>query len=920
MANLRANRITSTEVFETTGSVQFPPSITTALSVPAGTDFAYGTEPFTIECFIYAPTLAATPGALYSDHIIFSQTVSGTNYLYFAFEPDGTLYWTNTTSGGGTPVESAAGSIVAGKWQHIVACRDSNNILRLFVDGIVVYSGTNTFDFNNTTYNPTIGNYTHGYNALPFTGHISNFRILKGTALYTKNFTPPTRELTAIPNTVLLCCQSTTRANEERTGKTITVNGNAVANELTPGLLTDRVKSGGSSAITGSVEFDGTGDYLLDSTGADGFNGGVGDWTVESWMYCTDASQSDVLVNGLTSSTDRFYINFIGQTLYVGDFNINNIAIGGVKQINSWFHIAVTKSGSTYRAFINGVLIGSSTESLLNSTLTSLQIGYRGSQNYYTKGFISNLRIVKGTAVYTSNFIPPTRELKKLPGTVLLCCKNSNDPTAEETGKTITGYGSLVYNPPELVTDGGFSSASNWPSRGADWTISGGVATINSANSGFDFLGILAPGINGLLYEFKFDISNWTAGRLELSQADSSNIQVPVTGNGSYTFRFLHTGTTNGNIGLYSYTDTTASFNLDNISLKVVPSVPKPPFIPQIGSDGTVEFTGPTKINTPNYFYLSTGTTEQRSRGRGLFGGGYVPGGSTNAIDFINIQSSGISQDFGDLSNNMGSADGKAPCAAASSSRALFASGYTAPAPVNTVEYVTIATASNSTDFGDLSQSRRDLGACASSTRATFGGGTTTGSTSATNIIDYVTIASIGNAVDYGDLTQARRGASSCSSPTRGIWGGGYVSSGSSTYSNTIDYVTISSTGNATDFGDLTIVRGSLTSCSNSTRGIFAGGTTYTAPASTYYNTIDYITISSTGNAADFGDLSTTKHLLASASSSTRGTFAGGGTSYTNTIEYVTILSTGNATDFGDLTVGRISYNGGCSNGHGGLG
>jgi hypothetical protein len=211
------------------------------------------------------------------------------------------------------------------------------------------------------------------------------------------------------------------------------------------------------------------------------------------------------------------------------------------------------------------------------------------------------------------------------------------------------------------------------------------------------------------------------------------------------------------------------------------------------------------------------------------------------------------------------------------------------------------------------------LGACASSTRATFGGGTTTGTTTPTNTIDYVTIASTGNAVDFGDLTQARRAAASCSSTTRGVWGGGYVSNSPTTYSNTIDYVTISSTGNAADFGDLTVVRSLSTSCSNSTRGIFAGGTTYTAPASTFYNTVDYITISSTGNATDFGDLSGTKCGLASASSSTRGTFAGGFPSYTNTIEYVTILSTGNVIDFGDLTVSRFSYNGGCSNGHGGL-
>ena len=99
-------------------------------------------------------------------------------------------------------------------------------------------------------------------NALDLTGHISNLRILNGVKLYTSNFKPPMRELEVTPETTLLCCQSKTDASLEKTGKTITVNGNAVASELTPGILTPVPKAGAGSAITGSVEFDGTGDYL----------------------------------------------------------------------------------------------------------------------------------------------------------------------------------------------------------------------------------------------------------------------------------------------------------------------------------------------------------------------------------------------------------------------------------------------------------------------------------------------------------------------------------------------------------------------------------------------------------------------------------------------------------------------------------
>ena len=119
---------------------------------------------------------------------------------------------------------------------------------------------------------------------------ISNFRIIKGTALYTANFKPPMRELEVTPGTVLLACQSKTDASLEKTGKTITVN-TAVASELTPGLLTPVPKAGAGSAITGSVEFDGsTDDYLKSLQDSSDFEYGTGDFTIEAfiqpWWNC----------------------------------------------------------------------------------------------------------------------------------------------------------------------------------------------------------------------------------------------------------------------------------------------------------------------------------------------------------------------------------------------------------------------------------------------------------------------------------------------------------------------------------------------------------------------------------------------------------------------------------------------------------
>ena len=149
------------------------------------------------------------------------------------------------------------------------------------------------------------------------------------------------------------------------------------------------------------------------------------------------------------------------------------------------------------------------------------------------------------------------------------------------------------------------------------------------------------------------------------------------------------------------------------------------------------------------------------------------------------------------------------------------------------------------------------------------------------------------------------------SSPTRGVFAGGNPGSGP-LLDDTIDYVTIASAGNATDFGNMTQAMREIAGSSSSTRGLIAGG--YVSPAN--INNIEYITIATTGNATDFGDLHTAVSGLSGTSNGTRGVFAGG--SYINNIQYVTIATTGNASDFGDLTAPRMLYDG-TSDSHGGL-
>ena len=324
-------------------------------------------------------------------------------------------------------------------------------------------------------------------------------------------------------------------------------------------------------------------------------------------------------------------------------------------------------------------------------------------------------------------------------------------------------------------------------------------------------------------------------------------------------------------------------------------------------------FQGGAGFTSQNWLTLPKGTTTERNQtgGRGLIK-------MESGINYITISSLGNSQDFGDTTAALNTS------ACASSTRGLFSRGYAHPNYYKTIDYVTIASTGDAKSFGDLTTGESfiyGMGGCASSTRGLFAGGFSAPSPNAAaglKQIHYVTIATLGNSQDFGDLTgNGVRYPGATSSPTRGVFGGGRDSGDAPVYNqNVIHYVTIASLGDAINFGDLTDKLYSMSATGSATRGIFAGGYN---PAGGAINLMDYITISSTGNAQDFGDMSLTRGGVGASSNATRATFAGGSNpSARNNIEYVTIASTGNALDFGDLLA--TMYAGcGCSDSHGGL-
>ena len=226
---------------------------------------------------------------------------------------------------------------------------------------------------------------------------------------------------------------------------------------------------------------------------------------------------------------------------------------------------------------------------------------------------------------------------------------------------------------------------------------------------------------------------------------------------------------------------------------------------------------------------------------RGVFGGYHGPG----AMDYITCDTGSNASDFGNLTSDRG------PGAASDGAYALFGAGYFSSQWHKAIDYVCVATPADATDFGDCTFGKHGLKGISDDVRAIFGGGENSASGGWTNIIDYVTVQTPGDASDFGDMTDGRHGYAGYGNGTRGIMAGGDTGS----WGDTIEYITAASTGNASDFGDLTQSRYGFGGACDATRGVHTGGYATSGGGGANLNYIDYITISSTGNATDFGDL-----------------------------------------------------------------
>ena len=314
---------------------------------------------------------------------------------------------------------------------------------------------------------------------------------------------------------------------------------------------------------------------------------------------------------------------------------------------------------------------------------------------------------------------------------------------------------------------------------------------------------------------------------------------------------------------------------------------------------------------------LPSGPTEYRGgRGRAVRAAGRAAPTNQNTMDYVEIATTGNAVDFGDLSST--SAYGSS---LASSTRGVVALN-ASPAPnaySTRMDYYTFSSGGGASEFGNLQTAIiSSFGNCASNaTRGLFQGGRPTPGTYSGNAIEFITIATKGDASNFGDLTRPITSGSGTESPTRGFFAGGYTRPVYNPPFKAIEFTNFSSLGNTVRFGELFTGRYRFAGCSSPTRGIFMGGRT---PSN--LDVIEYFTMATEGNGQDFGNLPAALGANAAASNQTRGLSMGGGpgSGDVNTISYITISTTGDATDFGDLTEAIQDISGAASDSHGGLG
>jgi hypothetical protein len=382
------------------------------LTGPTSTSLGFGSSDFTVEFWANIPS---TSGFGFFASVWEDSGGSDANSSWLIrLNNNGTLL-THLMQGTSNTNNLVSGQLSTNTWFHCAYTRSGGTIY-LFINGVLAQSASVSGAMNTAVRTIKVGYQGTASNYL--TGYVSNLRVINGTCLYTTTFTPSTTPLTAVTNTQFLSCQSNRFIDNSTNAATITTTGSPSVQRFSPFSPTSAYST---SVIGGSGYFDGSVDSISAPDSA-AFNMTGTSYCFETWIYPTTSAEMSIFSRcsgtGLPGLSIQKLSN--GQILFSTNDDYSTSS-GTTVLANTWSHIACTYDGSTKRVFLNGALMGS-TSSSWSEVATAMTIGDRpsDSRHFYMVGYVSNSRIVKGSAVYTSAFTPPTAPLSAISGTSLL--------------------------------------------------------------------------------------------------------------------------------------------------------------------------------------------------------------------------------------------------------------------------------------------------------------------------------------------------------------------------------------------------------------------------------------------------------------------------------------------------------------------
>jgi len=520
------------------------------ISAPSNAAFTLGTGDFTIEAWIYPASNSAIQGVI---GLADSGSLGSFGFFYnIGAGPSivaGKIGFSNV---GGTLVIST-GTVSANTWTHVAFSRASGS-LKIFFNGVL--DSTTAFADNSTKTVCTIGRPYSTLNQDYFPGYVSNARIVKGTAVYTSNFTPSTTPLTAITNTSLLTCQSNRFRDNSTNNFTITANGTPRVQAFQPFSPT---ASYTAAAYGGSGYFNGSTDYLSLANNA-ALTLGSGNFTIEGWFY-TSATANNALyarnnfgiMIAVTASNFTFYASSTG-----GSFNLATITFGACV-LNAWNHFAAVRNGTNITLYVNGVLgatVAVGTNSLYEVDTPNIGYWTNGGATFLTNGYISNLRVVKGTAVYTAAFTPPTTPLTAITNTSLL----TNFTNAGIYDAAVQNNAITVGNSQTSISQYKWSPTSMRFDGTGDWLTAIDGPQLQLGTGDFTIDGWVYLSATGVAYGLiskgtastGWSVNVTSGNKLQFSYTSSNLTGATSLASGTwYYFAVVRSGSSTGNLKVY---------------------------------------------------------------------------------------------------------------------------------------------------------------------------------------------------------------------------------------------------------------------------------------------------------------------------------------------------------------------------------